>query len=87
MGKAHRIKKRFRKAVEQDPWGALLKNQRTWIDLGYGIFINVGVRFDGSRYMGYYRQEYKGLMKSLIEQQELLDWFSRPHVPKLHMPG
>ncbi len=70
MGKVHRIKRSFSKAIARDLWEGVPPHTIKWYSLAGGVGIYAGVRYDGSKYIGYYGEPYNHLMRKLIRDFE-----------------
>jgi hypothetical protein len=70
MGKVHRIKKSFTKVVATKPWETLVRGSVKGYSLNGYTSMHVGVRWDGSWYIGYYGEHYKSLLQKLIKEYE-----------------
>jgi hypothetical protein len=78
MGKVHRIKKSFAKVVAVRPWETIPRGSVKTYGLvtGRGVIglvrIYIGVRWDGSVYIGQWGDSYKGLVRELINESSIL---------------
>ncbi len=70
MGKVHRIKRRFSKIVERQPWKMLKPGSSQNFRLPDHLSFYIGKRYDSSVYVGYFGERYKHLMHSLVQEFE-----------------